>query len=446
MTEPRIQYARTSDGVNIAHWTLGEGRPFVSLWWDVSHAELFWLVPEFRRMYERAAERTRVVGFDGRGTGLSDRDVSDHSLDAFLLDLEAVVQHLELKTFALMGVGWSGIPAIVYAARYPEQVTHLILIASSPKASDIFGAPAFNALQQLVATDWELYTETVGSYLYGLDEGQAAKRHAAYVRECATAETLQAIYGQRGDNDVSEFLAHVKAPTLVMHPRRTPYAPIDSARQLASGIPNARLVVLEATSGTSSDVWETVVDAGLEFLSEGEEGVSGSKEPAAEDIHTILFTDIEGSTALTERLGDARAQEMRRAHDTIVREALKGCGGSETKHTGDGIMASFPSASRAIECAVAVQRAIAERGDATLRVRIGLNAGEPVAEEADLFGTAVNLARRICDRAEPGQILVSDVVHQLAAGKGFTFADNGEATLKGFEKPVRLHEVRWRDG
>jgi adenylate cyclase len=107
-------------------------------------------------------------------------------------------------------------------------------------------------------------------------------------------------------------------------------------------------------------------------------------------------------------------------------------------------MASFPSASRAIECAVAVQRDIAE-GDAQLRVRIGLNAGEPVAEDADLFGTAVNLAKRICDQAEPGQILVSDVVQQLAAGKGFTFTDKGEATLKGFEKPVRLHEVRWRD-
>jgi adenylate cyclase len=154
---------------------------------------------------------------------------------------------------------------------------------------------------------------------------------------------------------------------------------------------------------------------------------------------------MEGSTSLTDRLGDAKAQELRRTHDTIVRDALKAQGGSETKHTGDGIMASFPTASRAIECAVAVQRAIAEHGETPLRVRIGLNAGEPVAEEKDLFGTAVNLARRICDHAEPGQILVSDVVQQLAAGKGFTFADKGEATLKGFEKPVRLHEVVWRE-
>ena len=221
--------------------------------------------------------------------------------------------------------------------------------------------------------------------------------------------------------------------------------PLEAARKLASGIPDARLIVVEDQSGFSSDAEETVVAAINDFLAEGEERVPAPTQPTGEDIHTILFTDIEGSTALTERLGDAKVQELRRAHDTIVREALKGCSGSETKHTGDGIMASFPSASRAIECAMAVQRAIAERGDETLRVRIGLNAGEPVAEEADLFGTAVNLARRICDRAEPGQILVSDVVHQLAAGKGFTLADNGEATLKGFEKPVRVHEVKWRD-
>jgi adenylate cyclase len=193
------------------------------------------------------------------------------------------------------------------------------------------------------------------------------------------------------------------------------------------------------------------------FLDEDRSTTRAGQGVPAAGLVTILFTDMEGSTALTERLGDARAQELRRTHDSIVREALKARGGSETKHTGDGIMASFPSASRAIECAVAVQRALAEHNESIaarpelvegraqpIRVRIGLNAGEPVAEDEDLFGTVVNLARRICDHAEPGQILVSDVVQQLAAGKDFTFADKGEGTLKGFEKPVRLHEVRWQ--
>ena len=171
--------------------------------------------------------------------------------------------------------------------------------------------------------------------------------------------------------------------------------------------------------------------------------------PASSSPLTILFTDMEGSTALRQRLGDARAQELVHTHDAIVREALMAHGGSEIKHTGDGIMASLSSASRGLECAVAIQRAVAahveEHPEAPLAVYIGLNAGEPIAEEQDLFGTAVDLAKRICDHAEPGEILASDVVRQLVAGKGFLFSDRGGVVLRGFEDPVRMYEVRWRD-
>ncbi len=137
---------------------------------------------------------------------------------------------------------------------------------------------------------------------------------------------------------------------------------------------------------------------------------------------------------------------MLRTHNRIVRDALKTHSGSEIKHTGDGIMASFASASRALECAIVIQRALAQRNETAeepIRVRIGLNAGEPVAEEEDLFGTAVQLAARICAHAEPGEILAPIVVRELAAGKGFLFADRGDVALRGFEDPVRLFEVRW---
>ncbi len=136
-------------------------------------------------------------------------------------------------------------------------------------------------------------------------------------------------------------------------------------------------------------------------------------------------------------------------HNAVVRYALAGHGGSEIKHTGDGIMASFPSASGALECAIAIQRALARSSeddpDAPIHVRIGLNAGEPVREEEDLFGTAVQLARRICDQAEAGQVLASNVVRELVAGKGFLFSDRGESALHGFEDPIRLYEVRWAE-
>ena len=158
---------------------------------------------------------------------------------------------------------------------------------------------------------------------------------------------------------------------------------------------------------------------------------------------------MESSTALTQSLGDAKAQELVRAHNTIVREALSAHDGTEIKHTGDGIMASFGGASSALGCAVAIQRAVAARAaeqpDIPLGLRVGLNAGEPVVEEQDLFGASVQLARRICDHAEPGQVLASNVVRELAMGKGFLFSDIGEVVPKGFDEAVRLYEVRWRE-
>jgi class 3 adenylate cyclase len=190
-----------------------------------------------------------------------------------------------------------------------------------------------------------------------------------------------------------------------------------------------------------------------EFLSEGEESAI-APVLGSEDIHTILFTDVEGSTALTQRLGDAKARDLLREHERITRDALKQHGGSEVKTMGDGFMTSFTSATKALECAIAMQRALGQRNESaeeSVRVRIGLNAGEPIAEDdpggrGDLFGTAVNMAARIAGKAEGGEILASNVVRELVAGKGFLFNDRGETELRGFEDPVRIYEVRWRGG
>jgi class 3 adenylate cyclase len=170
-------------------------------------------------------------------------------------------------------------------------------------------------------------------------------------------------------------------------------------------------------------------------------------EPYVETaFRTILFTDIEHSTKLTQQLGDARAMEMVRIHDQIVRASLALGGGSEVKHTGDGLMAAFPSVVGAIESAVDIQRGLAQRDPgaaAPVRVRIGMAAGEPVTERNDLFGAAVQLASRLCDRAEPGGILVSSAIHDLALGKGFTFRSRGRLRLKGFDSLMPAFEVIW---
>lgn len=169
-------------------------------------------------------------------------------------------------------------------------------------------------------------------------------------------------------------------------------------------------------------------------------------EPYVETaFRTILFTDIEASTALTQRLGDAGAMGPLRAHDEIVRGALGRRGGSEVKHTGDGLMASFPSVAGAIECAVEIQQRLAERSadEAAVRVRIGMAAGEPVTERDDLFGATVQLAARLCAKAEPGSILVSSAIRDLALGKGFTFRQRSRLRLKGFDDPMTAYEVVW---
>jgi class 3 adenylate cyclase len=156
---------------------------------------------------------------------------------------------------------------------------------------------------------------------------------------------------------------------------------------------------------------------------------------------------MEGSTTLTQKLGDDQAMKLIRIHNDIIRGALHARGGNEVKHTGDGIMASFISPKRAVECAIDVQRQFAVHNEnqdhIPIRVRIGLSAGEPVEENRDLFGACVQLAARACAHAQAGQILVARTVHDLCLGKGFQFADIGDVPLKGFDEPVRLYEVNW---
>jgi class 3 adenylate cyclase len=445
--EPSIQYAQTKDGVNIAFWTLGEGTPFVLMPASPLNPSLL-VREEARQWYERLAEKRMIVRYDNRGFGNSQRDVSDFSLDALVLDLEAVIDRLELEKTILFGYYNSGPVAVAYAAHNPDRVSHLLLWCTTARGADFYRLARSKALLELADKDWEFYTETVAHAALGWSAGERARQFAAQLRETLSPDGIRAVTDAVIQMDVADLLPQVKAPTLVLHRRELQVPEIDGVRGLAARIPDARLVLLEGDSiAPYFGDMEAVVRAIDEFLTESDPAPAPT--PAAAGLVTILFTDMESSTALRQRLGDAQAQELVRIHNTIVRDALNANGGGEVKHTGDGIMASFPSASGALECSIAIQRGVAthveEHPDAALRVYIGLNAGEPIVEERDLFGTSVDLAKRVCDRAEPGQILVSLVVRELAAGKDFLFADLGETTLRGFEDPVRLYELRWRE-
>ena len=170
---------------------------------------------------------------------------------------------------------------------------------------------------------------------------------------------------------------------------------------------------------------------------------------AGRPLLTVLITDMESSTALIDRLGDVQAYELLRIHNAIIRNCLRTYEGTEVTHTGDGIEASFRLASHAVECAIAIQRAFAqynvEHPTTMLRVRVGINAGEPITTEGRLFGTTVHAAFRICTRAQPGQILISEVVRQLVAGQSFVVVNRGRVALRGFRERVHLYEVQWDD-
>ena len=165
-------------------------------------------------------------------------------------------------------------------------------------------------------------------------------------------------------------------------------------------------------------------------------------------IRTVLFTDVVNSTTLTQSLGDEAALAIVGVHDTIVRDALSALGGREVKHTGDGIMASFVSAASAVRCAIQIQQELDKHAQLNsehpLKVRVGAAAGEPVEKNNDLFGSTVQLAARLCAHAQPEQILVSSAIAELCIGKGLSFEDLGEVTLKGFTSPVRAHAAGWR--
>jgi len=446
--EQHIRFCTTSDGVRIAYAIVGQGPPLVMLPGGFESISFRVDSSQGSRFYEALAQRSTVIQYDRQGVGISHRERTSFTMETDLRDLEAVISSLSLERFALMGSFHSGAQAISYTARNPQQVSQLILYGTYAYGQEVARGDIRESLLSMMRSHWGIAARGLTDVTAPGVEKETLDWLTAKAREGATGDMAANLLEMDYQADVRDLLPKIEVPTLVLHRRNDRAVPFRLALDLASSLPGARLTTLE---GNIHWPWlgnsDSVVQAILEFLEEARPAGAA----AAGGLVTIMFTDMEGSTTLTQQLGDAKAQEVLRTHNSIVRHALQAHDGSEMKHTGDGIMASFPAASKALECAISIQKAFEERnagegahGRAPLRVRIGLNAGEPVAEDGDLFGTAVQLAARICAHAEPGQILVSNVVRELAAGKGVMFSDRGEVALRGFEEPVRLYEVRWQ--
>lgn len=444
-----MQYATTADGVRIAFGTAGKGEPWIirvpSL--PFVHSQMEW--SQGSDFFDHLADHWSIAQFDPRGTGLSDRDVTEFSLETRLLDLDAVVDRLGLETFALHGIGWGGPLAVTYAVRHPERVSHLILDDTQAKTEDFFNVPRMRALDQL-QTDWQAFLEYLAFMIYGVGR-EEGRQVVKFLDACVKRETVLLMSEAARHDDVTELLSQVNMPTLIVQHAGLSREYVDSARDMAVRLPDARLAMLD---GIAVADLEKIIRALGELLGTATSAPS-ARVPGrvvASGVRTILFTDIVEHTQMMGRLGDKAGRDVLREHEKLTRDVLRTHGGDEIKTMGDGFMASFSSPTGAVECAIALQRAFeelhhgpgADPGAEPIHVRIGLNAGEPIEEGGDLFGATVIMASRIAGHANAGEILASDVVRGLCSGKGFLFADRGENVLRGFEDAVRLYEISWQ--
>ena len=457
MAEPEIRYATSADGVHVAYYAMGEGLPLVvtsSVLW--SHLRL----QPFREYYRSRSGHglgrgLRIIRYDARGTGLSDRGSLDFTMAARVLDVDVLVERLGLERFALFGLGHGTPSAIAYAADHPERVSHLVLAEPYLRGLDFLDyARRWDSLTDESDDEWDRYTLTMATMDTDFRDPELARKLSEIFREAMTLEGVRAFLEALNDLDVTPALDHLTVPTLVLH-RTGPGHPfkVEWAREVASKIRDARLVMFPAgiypawTDQQTATV-EDFLGLGLDRFVPTDHRMVASSGRTASASRTILCTDMAGNTSMLQRLGDDAWRLVLRDHERITREMLRTHGGTEVKAMGDGFLASFDSATRAVQCAVDLQRAFAARNDLAdeaILVRVGVNAGEPIEEDDDLFGTAVTMASRVMDHAAGGQILVSDLVRGLVAGKGFAFVECAEFVPKGFDEAMRSFEVLWHE-
>jgi len=443
----QIRYCTTSDGVRIAYTTDGQGPPLVvmsPIWTSFS---LLHELPNFEEFQRLISAGRTLVRLDNRGVGLSQRDVAEGTVASFARDLVAVLDALGIARASVIASGPVGPAAIILSQEQPERLAALVLVSSWPRTPES-SRPALTSLASLANVNWEMGARMIAGWNLRRSAEEGSRLASIYLRS-TSGQTVARYIEANLHSDESTRLGQIQARTLVVHSEEDSFYPFAEAQLMAARIPNAGLLPVKGNSSITSlgDSMEMVADAIIKFLDEDPDTRRLSVEKTdipSSGLRTVLFTDLVGHTEMMQRLGDEKGRDVLREHERITRGVLKANGGTEVKTMGDGFMASFGSVTKAVECAVALQRAFADREGEPLNVRVGLNAGEPIEEDGDLFGATVILASRIAAKAEGGEILVADTVRGLCSGKGFLFADRGEFVAKGIEEPVRISEVNWR--
>jgi len=439
--EALTRYAVSADDTNIAYQVHGEGPlDLVLVSGFVSHVELVWEEPSIARFLRRLTSFSRLILFDKRGQGLSDRRGRPPTLEESMDDLRAVMDAAGCERAAILGISEGGPMSTLFAATYPDRVASLILygtfpcLARSPGFSEGISKQSMDALLKRMEAEWG---GPVGVDIWAPSERGNREFESWWARLLRQGTSpngaieLMDLYRQI---DVRAVLPALDVPTLVIHREADRVVPIRLARYMEEKIPGAALVELP---GADHLPWIGDQD---ELLDEAEEFLVGTRRGGEPEraLATVLFTDIVGSTETAARLGDRRWRDLLERHDSVVRRQLEVHRGREVKTMGDGFLAVFDGPARAIRCAVAIRDQLREIGVA---IRAGVHTGEVELIGSDVGGMAVNIGARVGALGTEGEVLVSSTVRELVVGSGIEFEARGMHRLKGAPDEWRLFAV-----
>jgi len=441
MEAPDVHYAHNGD-VSIAYQVLGDGPVnlvLVPTWFN--NIDLIWDLPQVSRFFERMASFSRLVLFDRRGAGLSDRVVEPPALEEQMDDVIAVMDAAEVDRAAIMGQLEGGAMSALFAATHPERVTHLVLYASFARVVRGEGyewAPSKEDRNANVLSWFKAWG--TGSRLPVFAPslaGDAAMQRwmARFERNSATPNIVRGFLEAMGDLDVRDVLPSIRVPALVMRRKHDPFLDPRHTQYLADNIPCAKLVELP---GNDNLILSGDTDAVLDEMEEFITGERPSRSDPDRALATVMFTDIVGGTERAAEIGDRRWRDLLETHYGVIRSQIDRYRGREVKTMGDGFLATFDGPARAIRCATASTEAVQALG---LDIRAGLHTGEVEVMGDDVGGMAVHIGARVGAKAAPGEVLVSGTVKDLVVGSGFEFADRGAHELKGVPGEWRLFAV-----
>jgi len=426
----RTQYAKSRD-VHIAYQVTGSGPlDVVFVPGFVSHLEYQWEHPWSARFFERLGSFSRLIRFDKRGTGLSDRVGGIQTLEERMDDVRAVMDAVSSERAALFGASEGGPMSILFAATYPERVSALVLYGSYARRSWAADHPCghteqeWRAIIETIETGWgEARTPDIRAPSATADQSYR-QWWATYQRLAASPGAAVAVMRMNKEIDVRPILPAVRVPTLVLHRAQDRMIKVEQARYLAEHITGARLVEL---TGADHAPWVEDTDV---LLDEVEEFLTGARHPPESDriLATVLFTDIVGSTERAAAMGDRRWRDLLGTYYTVARRELARFRGREVDTAGDGIFATFDGPARGIRCGASI---VSGANACGLDVRAGLHTGECEIIGEKVGGIAVHIGARVVAQARAGEILVTGTVKDLVAGSGLSFEDRGVHTLKG---------------